>query len=73
MSAKKKLSPNARHGNTNAAKPANLRRVVLPAQRVRPDTLEFLQSYGAQETDGKRRGIGRALDEAVDALRRAVS
>lgn len=41
--------------------PAGAARVVLPAQRVRPDTLAYLAKHP--------KGIGQAIDAAVAAQR----
>lgn len=55
------LSPKARPGNQNAAKPAKDRRVPISA-RVTPATDEFLRGYGAGD-------LGRNIDAAAAALR----
>lgn len=61
---KKSLSPKARPGNRNAAKPAGSNRVWLVAQRIDPLAMavltpERIKAYG---------GIGRVLDTALLAL-----
>lgn len=64
MTTRKKISPKARPGNRNAAKPAGSNRVWLVAQRIDPLakavlTPERVKAYG---------GIGRVLDAALLAL-----
>lgn len=53
-----------RAGNRAAAVPDHARRVILPAQRLAPETLARLIALGAELG-----GIGRAIDAAVAAYR----